>query len=73
MLAAHAASRRFFVSTLIETSGVCPFFAMLPEIVCVEMPPRRSPGFALHSRATFWTTTSECAIWRAVLGFVCAA
>ena len=28
--AAHDASRRFFACTLIETSGVWPFFAMLP-------------------------------------------
>jgi hypothetical protein len=39
--AAHDARRRFVVCTLIETSGVCPFFEIFPATVCVEMPPRR--------------------------------
>src|SRR5581483_5676458 len=71
--AEHATSRRRFAWTLIVTSGVCPFFEMLPATFWVEIPPRMSPGFASHWRATFSTTSSECAIWRTVLGFVCAA
>src|SRR6266446_8968873 len=71
-LAAHAATRRLRASTLIETSGVWPFFVRLPAIGCTEIPPPNAPGFVLHARATFAFTLWACTIVRTVLGFVCA-
>src|SRR5439155_23141355 len=73
LFASQQATLRFFALTLIVTSGVWPFFEMLPETVCVEIPPRMSAGFALHVVATWSTIDSAWAIWRTVLGLVCAA
>src|SRR3954465_4565199 len=59
--------------TVSETSGVWPFFAMFPATDWVEIPLRKSAGFALHSLATRAITDSECATTLTELGFVCAA
>ena len=66
------ATLRFFDWTVSETYGVWPFFEMLPETACVEMPPRISPGFVLQAEATCASVDSAVAITFTVLGFVCA-
>jgi hypothetical protein len=71
--AAQVATFRLADCTVSVTSGVCPFFEMLPATDCVEMPPRKSPGFVLHCVATSAITDPACAICLTVLGFVCAA
>ncbi len=61
---------RFADCTVIETSGVWPFFARFPETAWVEMPPRKLAGFALHEAATASITEAAWMIAFTVLGFV---
>jgi hypothetical protein len=46
--AAQAATFRFEDWTVNSTSGFWPFFDRLPEIGCVEMPPRNVLALVLH-------------------------
>ena len=71
--AAHAADLASSpTARVIETSGVCPFFEMLPAIGCVEMPPRNVPASPCTARRRAGRRDAECAIAPTVLGFVCA-
>jgi hypothetical protein len=70
-LAAHDASFAFFACTVIRTTGFWPLRVRFPGTFWVEMPPRKSPGFALHDFAIVRITSSEWTIAATVAGFVC--